>query len=304
MASVEDTTSAPHSPDPPILQPQQNFYDEAAEHVSNLIDEELKVRRPECCPAHCREITSWRAVGGTYKAEGSKKETGQRCLHAVNVCLLLRYVLTIDGSWAVMLLGQAESGKSTLQKQFQLYYASQSLDYERPSWRPVVHFNVIKAVRMILHELDYEFTPRSESSFTTTNTSEGDIARDEMAIQSEISHIRQRLYPLIAIEDSLASELNGGISVTGGRKGIFVRSGWQALVSSTNWSKSGGVVSIPSSSPAATLAAKTLLGTKAQIEELWRHPAVKAMVRLRKLRLDDAACLCVSCPFPRFLLLS
>jgi hypothetical protein len=56
-----------------------------------------------------------------------------------------------------MLLGQAESGKhltekllfkthftrrflgkSTLQKQFQLYYASSTLDYERPSWRPVV----------------------------------------------------------------------------------------------------------------------------------------------------------------------
>ncbi len=54
-----------------------------------------------------------------------------------------------------MLLGQAESGKSTLQKQFQLYYASQSLDQELPAWRPVVYFNVIKAVRTILEELDY-----------------------------------------------------------------------------------------------------------------------------------------------------
>ena len=33
----------------------------------------------------------------------------------------------------VMLLGQAESGKSTLQKQFQLFYASKSLDSEKPS---------------------------------------------------------------------------------------------------------------------------------------------------------------------------
>ncbi|THH04294.1 hypothetical protein EW145_g5633, partial [Phellinidium pouzarii] len=52
----------------------------------------------------------------------------------------------------------AESGKSTLQKQFQLYYASHSLEKERPAWRPVVYFNIIKAVRMILEELDYEFS--------------------------------------------------------------------------------------------------------------------------------------------------
>ena len=55
---------------------------------------------------------------------------------------------------AVMLLGQAESGKSTLQKQFQLYYSSSTLEKERPSWRPIVYFNVLKAVRMILDELE------------------------------------------------------------------------------------------------------------------------------------------------------
>lgn len=54
-----------------------------------------------------------------------------------------------------MLLGQAESGKSTLQKQFQLYYASQTLDKERPTWRPIVYFNILKAIRMILSEVDY-----------------------------------------------------------------------------------------------------------------------------------------------------
>lgn len=57
-----------------------------------------------------------------------------------------------------MLLGQAESGKSTLQKQFQLYYASQTMERERPAWRPVVHFNIVRAVRMILEEIDNELS--------------------------------------------------------------------------------------------------------------------------------------------------
>ena len=57
-----------------------------------------------------------------------------------------------------MLLGQAESGKSILQKRFQLYYTSQTLDKERPAWRPVVYLNTIKAGRVILEELDYEFS--------------------------------------------------------------------------------------------------------------------------------------------------
>ena len=55
------------------------------------------------------------------------------------------------------MLGQAESGKSTLQKQFQLYYSSATLDRERPSWRPIVYFNILKAIRMILDELDWEY---------------------------------------------------------------------------------------------------------------------------------------------------
>ena len=45
-----------------------------------------------------------------------------------------------------MLLGQAESGKSTLQKQMQLYYSSQTLDKEKPSWKPIVFFNLLKAL--------------------------------------------------------------------------------------------------------------------------------------------------------------
>src|SRR5258706_7189440 len=117
-----------------------------------------------------------------------------------------------------MLLGQAESGKSTLQKQFQLYYSSQTMERERPSWRPIVYFNVIKAVRTILEELEFEFTTQSDESFTS-------LVRLGPNWPDEITRLRSKLLPLIAIEDSLASELSGGVNVTGSRSDVYVRAG-------------------------------------------------------------------------------
>jgi guanine nucleotide-binding protein subunit alpha len=186
-----------------------------------------------------------------------------------------------------MLLGQAESGKSTLQKQFQLYYASQTLDHERPSWRPVVYFNLIKAVRTILDELDSD----------STSSKYLDPSSSSISIASSIStgDLRTKLLPLIAIEDTLASNLNGGVSIAGGRAGVYVRSGWQALVTPTR-SYELPDLRKPSLDARATavasvtdLAARTLAGLLDEIEDLWQHPAIRRLLRLNKLRLDEAA---------------
>jgi G-protein alpha subunit len=189
-----------------------------------------------------------------------------------------------------MLLGQAESGKSTLQKQFQLFYASQTLDHERPSWRPVVYFNVIKAVRMILDELDSDsmISPRSDSSSEVSST---------IRIGSPVyaGDLRTKLLPLIAIEDTLASNLNGGVSIAGGRPGVFVRSGWQALVTPRRNYELPDLRK-PSFDPKTTamssvtdLAARTLAGLVEEIEDLWQHPAIRRLLQLHRLRLDEAA---------------
>ena len=53
-----------------------------------------------------------------------------------------------------MLLGQAESGKSTLQKQFQLIYNPESLEQERASWKSVVYLNIARSVKLILEVLE------------------------------------------------------------------------------------------------------------------------------------------------------
>lgn len=287
-----------------------------------------------------------------------------------------------------MLLGQAESGKSTLQKQFQLYYASSQLDKERPAWRPVVHFNIIKAVRMILEELDYEFTQTPTNANTTTTTATTTTARSQPvpplpplppmsatargklpAIpgsgaaytaaraaaanggagyasntntngsvggyesssnsshnnhnggggwQDDLAQLRTKLLPLVAVEDALARDLSGGVSVTGvsGRSGVFVRSGWQALVAPVSvrgWFGNGGgnnnsnlnsngngngnqngngnAGASGGGPPVNDLVARMLAATKEEVAALWRHPNVRSIIRSRKLRLDESASL-------------
>ncbi|KAF8233365.1 guanine nucleotide binding protein, alpha subunit [Tricholoma matsutake] len=195
----------------------------------------------------------------------------------------------------VMLLGQAESGKSTLQKQFQLYYASTTLDYERPSWRPVVYFNVIKAIRMILDELDYEFSrARAKESLPAVMEEDGVANPAEEAkpwsieVENTISQLRVELLPLVAIEDTLASELSGGVSVTGGRTGAYVRSGWQALVT-PSWAISDNRPTVRQASEVINLAGRTLSATVNALKSLWEHHSVKHIVDIRQLKLDESA---------------
>ncbi|KAG7444476.1 G-protein alpha subunit [Guyanagaster necrorhizus] len=182
----------------------------------------------------------------------------------------------------VMLLGQAESGKSTLQKQFQLYYASTSIEHERPSWKPIVHFNTVKAVRLILEELDYDL------SRPIIDSPDDMPLPDPQRAQEEINQLRSQLLPLVAMEDALASELSGGISVGGGRAGVFVRAGWQALVTTgRNWPLND--MRTPSKTQvAANMAAKILHNLRNEINTLWHHPAVERLLALRHLKLDEA----------------
>ncbi|KAJ7782560.1 guanine nucleotide binding protein, alpha subunit [Mycena maculata] len=183
----------------------------------------------------------------------------------------------------IMLLGQAESGKSTLQKQFQLYHASHTLDVERPSWRIVVYANLIKAVRTILEELDYEFSSSlAEYPFPSEGSGPTDVGA-----QNEILELRRNLLPLISLEGSLSSELSGGASFLGTRRG-------------TSFPRRPGLFTRESSRPVADLressgavvatnrAAQVLASTVHVIEALWRHRSVDAMLRLRKLKLDES----------------
>ncbi|KAF9004064.1 guanine nucleotide-binding protein [Cyathus striatus] len=168
------------------------------------------------------------------------------------------------GDVKLLLLGQAESGKSTLQKQFQLMYKPHSLDQERASWKTVIYFNVVHSLKQILTTLEAhddileekyddedEPIPRSNGRgppspdivsvprFTGSNgyaeASSSSVAGSSKAVpqfregSTQIANLRRRLSPLVASDEQLAHRLSGGITVSGsGKGGVYVRSGWQA----------------------------------------------------------------------------
>ncbi|KAJ3929398.1 MAG: guanine nucleotide binding protein, alpha subunit [Lentinula lateritia] len=267
------SSSAPASieGDSGVLLPANRFYDEESQRISNLIDEELRKESQKQREARRKQVK-------------------------------------------VMLLGQAESGKSTLQKQFQIYYASQSLDRERPFWKPVVHFNIIRAVKTMLEEIDYELSqPEGEDSGVESdleynepgpssagpssssnrrhNKSKQPSAASEHVFRPSaneletLSVLRTRLLPLVALHDSLASELSGGVSFSRGLTGVFVRAGWQGLLQSNPGSRAGkgSVVGV------AGLAAKALDSSREDIQALWAHSSVKELIQERKLKLEESA---------------
>lgn len=202
-----------------------------------------------------------------------------------------------------MLLGQADSGeffskppststnpelpgKSTLQKQFQLCYASRSLDLERLSWVPIVYANIIKAVRIIFAELEYETSLRVPNEPLAS-----------LEVQRELAALRIRLLPLLSLESTLAAELSGGVAIVGGRSEAFVRGGWQALTAPP-WAVGADTKKAEVASRAretTTLVARTMTVAADDIDALWTHDAVKFYVHERKIRLDDSVSLCVIC---------
>ncbi|KAL0070010.1 hypothetical protein AAF712_002907 [Marasmius tenuissimus] len=246
--------------EPPILLPQNDkrFYNEESQRINDRIDEEIKVRKAK--PSYMSYFVDAKNVAQRESAR--RKEARRKEIK-------------------VMLLGQAESGKSTLQKQFQLYYASQTLDSEKPSWTPVVHFNIIKGIRSIMEDIEYEFSRPPGGSSAAPEDMPYDASDSQ---KEELYDLRTKLLPLVSLQDSLASELSGGVSISGGRTGVFVRAGWQGLLSSRNWSSSSR-----QQNAVTNMAAKTLNVAQDDITALWQHPVVKDMISLRKIRLEESA---------------
>lgn len=202
------------------------------------------------------------------------------------------------------MLGQAESGKSTLQKQFQLLHSPASLDAERASWKIVIFYNVVHAIRTILNGLEswghlvYQdlSQPRSNSS------EEGDPYTP--VTRSSVTQLRLRLTALIAVEQVLADRLSGGLKITGGGKnGVYVRSGWQvttqvAPTRNKGKGKARSTGNTPEETdPDALVAdvARRLQIARDDIVALHNHPAVTKLLEKKKILLEEWSELCVSC---------
>lgn len=153
-----------------------------------------------------------------------------------------------------------------------------------------------------MEELDFELFSHTQTSPSISNGSPSSPSSPSFSSllgpsiselqwarwKANLAQVRTRLLPLTAIEESLASDLVGGAIVSRGRTG-FVRAGWQSLVSSMRAKAAVDHTYIDHTPETSNLAIKALSMVQDDVAELWNHPAVKKLIKLRKIVLQESA---------------
>ncbi|KAB5595616.1 Guanine nucleotide-binding protein alpha-4 subunit [Ceratobasidium theobromae] len=92
----------------------------------------------------------------------------------------------------LLFLGQSESGKSTLVKQFRLMQSSETFVSERESWRSIVFLNIIRSILRIVDIVSPNFNLKNPSDSRS----------------QEFARLRLRLTPLRSVESSIVEFLS------------------------------------------------------------------------------------------------
>ncbi|KAF9515823.1 hypothetical protein BS47DRAFT_721362 [Hydnum rufescens UP504] len=189
---------------------------------------------------------------------------------------------------SLLLLGQSESGKSTLQKQFQLLYAPSTFNEERPAWRAIIFINIISAVRDILRVL--EDVAKKSPHFAGPSQ------------RSDPLHLaRLRLGPLLSMESKLVQAVDAGYHTDNdGSREIFVHQGWQRKHLATPRTETPGGARSLDETHRESLEDETLSETshlldvcKDYIRELSGHPDVIRLTESGKIMLKESSSLSV-----------
>ncbi|GBE87528.1 G-protein alpha subunit [Sparassis crispa] len=174
----------------------------------------------------------------------------------------------------IVLLGQAESGKSTMLKNFQLHFAPKAFQAETEAWRAVIHLNLVRSVNFILDLL-------------RGGTSSGSNRFSPPASLDDLRPLRMRLSPLRQVEIILVKRLSvdntsrdaAGIDDStpwyyGRASEVSIRSGsgWKALLCRHRQQLNSHADELVS-------ARQVLDACRDDIVTLWSNPTVHAGLR-------------------------
>jgi guanine nucleotide-binding protein subunit alpha len=208
----------------------------------------------------------------------------------------------------VLLLGQSESGKSTILKNFRLKYAVKAWRAERTAWRAVIQLNLIRSVVIILEAIQAEM-----NGTPIVNEEEDDIEGDELSNPAPIKFtdihqlLKLRLTPLRRVETDLKRRVGAESdeadppsapmyatpfdavssrpSSSRKRPGEFVVRSWiHVLERMQERGRRRGA-----ESPDSDDATGVIAGCRQDIKALWADPIVHDLLAKRKIRLADSA---------------
>ncbi|KAJ7279402.1 G-protein alpha subunit [Mycena rebaudengoi] len=155
----------------------------------------------------------------------------------------------------ILLLGQSESGKSTVLKNFRLRFTPQYFDSERAAWRVVVLLNLISSVRTIVHVIQSELNSPQFAPL----------------VSEPHRQLCMDLAPLLREEDSVNKMISPLHAVSGD---VFVQPGgeWKTILASSEASHSMAAV---------------VLAARDDIDTLWSDSAVRELLEKKNISLRD-----------------
>jgi len=224
----------------------------------------------------------------------------------------------------IILLGQAESGKSTILRNFQLQYTPAAFHAEAEAWRAVIDLNLVRSVTFLLNLLE-ESSPSSPNPSTVDaagssgSSGDADIRPTSPSgtkilplrrLTDDLRRLRVSLSPLRSIEECLArfispehyprhvSSAGSSSNKNGSRNGgsptsalpterafeVRVRSG-------SRWKtlfKSGGAMSKARSQEYEEVqnARRVIEACREDIVALWNHSAIRAGLADQSVSLE------------------
>ncbi|KIY68130.1 heterotrimeric G protein alpha subunit [Cylindrobasidium torrendii FP15055 ss-10] len=198
----------------------------------------------------------------------------------------------------VLLLGQAESGKSTTLKNFRMCYAPQDWERERAGWRAVVQLNVVRSIVSILNIVEAEINGEPVHDYSGSDSdSDASLLEDTFRFTPSHQLLVVKLAALRSVETDLQRTLglgvdaaqfslsmsatpfdayNTGSSARRKTRELAVRHWAQAVKTNDN------VRSIDS-------VAEVLANLKNEMITLWNDKTVQLVLERRRMRLPDSA---------------
>ncbi|KAJ7040577.1 G-protein alpha subunit [Mycena alexandri] len=183
----------------------------------------------------------------------------------------------------ILLLGQSESGKSSVLRNFRLAFTPKYFESERLVWKTVIQLNLISSIKKILTILHDEWGPETDSS--------AESKPPGISLNSDHKRLALSLSPLLAFETSISRIMNsdspGGEGYT-----VTVRpgGGWKDKLASF-----GRSASPESQSPTAETSSdpsqvtQVLAACQNEIVALWEDPIVRRVLEANEVYLQDDA---------------
>jgi hypothetical protein len=223
--------------------------------------------------------------------------------------------------------GQAESGKSTILRNFQLKYAPTAFRAEAEAWRAVIDLNLVRSVTFLLNLLE-ESGPVTTSTANAGSGGGGGTERPTSPsdtkimplrlLTDDLRRLRVSLSPLRNIEESLARFISPDhyprrVGSLGGKSGsgssspsapppterafeVSVRSGsrWKSLFKGSGGGSGAMSKARSQEYEEVRNARRVIEACREDMVALWNHPAVRAGLADQSVSLEFQSGLCVA----------